>query len=558
MGMNIFFRVFFSLIFFFAFDTVYAAGPFLGCADFCRSRFQVGTKSYDNCLVQTQMEGQCGGTSKSSSGSKRGAGGQTPTAQASCERTRQECDRSGGTFSDKGGVCSCVANGENSNEDSQIHPSCQPGAITCGGDQDLVKNSDGTCSCSNSSNEEAGSGSGEEAGELVGPPASVAACVQEYAQLQQACVAELQQASYTCDEKNDSGMNSAADTASQLALALGQQTSASIMAACSKMAGVAQAANAALAAYRLNCNSAINSCRSACSQVKQYIQNNSYCLVSTMTSSTYDSLMANADGEAQKCTAFENKTNQAQQAIQNYGATSANAAQCAALTSGDPASLAAYCAKNPTQLVCQTAQAADCSNPQVAATNKICICAKTPNDPRCLKTQKPTDPNAIGGNIDSSSRLANKASADYSGDIPNLPSIAHGQRGSGGGESIDGSQGGAGVGGGGGGSGAGGGGGASAAERTANINGGFYGGGGNRFGSGGGGAGGGPGGRGYAASPGRNTASGPDLRKFLPGGQYDPRRAAGVSGPDGITGPHSNIWQKVQNRYRVMSPSLLP
>lgn len=384
--------------------------------------------------------------------------------------------------------------------------------------------------------------------------------MQEYTQLQQACATELQETSYTCDEKNDSGMNSVTDTASQLALALGQQTSSSIMAACSKMAGVAQAANAALAAYRLNCSSAINSCRSACSQVKQYVQNNSHCLVSAMASSSYSSLIESADGEAQKCTAFENKTNQAQQAIQNYGATSANAAQCAALTSGDPATLAAYCAKNPTQLVCQTAQAADCSNPQVAATNKICICAKNPNDPACLRAQKATDPNAIGGAIDSSSRLANKASGDYGGDIPNLPSIMPGKPGSGGGESIDGSQGGAGVGGGGGGSGAGGdGGGASAAERTANINGGFYGGGGNRFGYGGSAGGGGAaGGRGYAVSPGRNTASGPDLRKFLPGGQYDPRRAAGVSGPDGITGPHSNIWQKVQNRYRVMSPSLLP
>ena len=51
----------------------------------------------------------------------------------------------------------------------------------------------------------------------------------------------------------------------------------------------------------------------------------------------------------------------------------------------------------------------------------------------------------------------------------------------------------------------------------------------------------------------------PDLRQFLPGGRLDPNRGvAGSSGPDGITGPHSNIWQKVQNRYKVVSPSLIP
>jgi hypothetical protein len=33
---------------------------------------------------------------------------------------------------------------------------------------------------------------------------------------------------------------------------------------------------------------------------------------------------------------------------------------------------------------------------------------------------------------------------------------------------------------------------------------------------------------------------------------------AGSSGPDGITGPHSNIWQKVNNRYRTVVPTLLP
>jgi hypothetical protein len=80
-------------------------------------------------------------------------------------------------------------------------------------------------------------------------------------------------------------------------------------------------------------------------------------------------------------------------------------------------------------------------------------------------------------------------------------------------------------------------------------------------GSGGGGSGGG----GYYGS--RNSDSGgyggragvPNLRQFLPGGKMDPARAiAGETGPDGITGPNTDIWKKVKTRYYAKKPSLLP
>jgi hypothetical protein len=29
------------------------------------------------------------------------------------------------------------------------------------------------------------------------------------------------------------------------------------------------------------------------------------------------------------------------------------------------------------------------------------------------------------------------------------------------------------------------------------------------------------------------------------------RGLAGITGPDGITGPHTDIWKKIQNRYQV-------
>ena len=117
------------------------------------------------------------------------------------------------------------------------------------------------------------------------------------------------------------------------------------------------------------------------------------------------------------------------------------------------------------------------------------------------------------------------------------------------------------MGGGGGGGASGGAAGEEGLEDGVQVNAGFYGGGGSFGGSG---YGGGSGERNAAGMAGAAGAAkgkgGPDLSKFLPGGQYDPklRGLAGSGGPDGITGPHSNIWQKIQNRYRVMSPTLLP
>jgi hypothetical protein len=50
-----------------------------------------------------------------------------------------------------------------------------------------------------------------------------------------------------------------------------------------------------------------------------------------------------------------------------------------------------------------------------------------------------------------------------------------------------------------------------------------------------------------------------DLKQFLPGGQMDPSRGlAGAAGPDGITGPNSDIWKKIKMRYYSVTPSLLP
>lgn len=388
-------------------------------------------------------------------------------------------------------------------------------------------------------------------------------CTTTYGHLVEACRAEITSTENTCDEKNNSQMNSITDQMSQMALAIGNQTSGSIQAACSNMATVSQAANAAVAGYRLNCESAIQGCNSKCGQLRSYLDQNWQCI--TNSSADFRSrLSSDVSDMTRTCQSFVAKTNEATKAMQNFMATSANASKCSQLSDGTGGDMPSFCAANPTSAACLAA--VDCKNP-VMAGNKVCICAANPTAAECLTGRSENASNfqgAIsGGNqYDSSSRLGEYA-ADFSTDVPGVPSVALGERAGGDSSaSLDGKQGGGGLGGGGGSSGGGapgsGGEDGGGSGISKDINAGFYGGGGGGFSGGGS----------YSGS--RNTAGvapgvsraqdskSPDLRKFLPSGQLDPRRGAGMGGLDGITGPHTNIWQKIQNRYQVMKPSLLP
>lgn len=391
----------------------------------------------------------------------------------------------------------------------------------------------------------------------------VASCADEYQNLIRACQEEITATSHTCDEKNDSGMSQVANTASQISLMFGSQTAGSIQAACSKMAGLSSAANAAVAAYRMTCSSAINSCKSSCDAAREYAVSNAACINTLAGPGAAAQMAESASSSLGRCSDFDNKVQEANQAIANFAGTMQNASQCAALTAGD-STLPEICKTNPTLPGCTNTGPVDCSNPAMAG-NKVCICSKNPTDPSCL-SQSSAGTTVVGGSTDSSSRLAtNGGGSDILGDLPGLPPIAHGQPGSGGGgEAVDGKQGGgAGIssmGGGSGGGGASGEGGAGAApEDGVQVTAGFYGSGGGSMGGYGGGGAGGARGLAGGGSPGVKPNGQPDLTKFLPGGQYDPKRGvSGMTGSDGITGPHSNIWQKIQNRYRVMSPTLLP
>lgn len=388
------------------------------------------------------------------------------------------------------------------------------------------------------------------------------ACVQQADALLQKCQAEQLSATDSCDSKKDTGMNAVINTASPFALSAGANTASSIQAACKGMAGLSQAANAALAGYRLACNSWIGDCVSACSEVVTFLKENNNCASTGGAESVAAANIAEeASGLNSSCKALNSKVAEADQAIANYTQTALNASQCSSLSSSTDY-LEQMCAANPNLIACKALTSVDCTS-STMATNKVCICAKNPLDPTCSLTTTTASGSPITNDFLSSTGSNVDGALSSSGDLPNIGIEQAALNKSEAGAPIDGKQGGGAQLGGGGKAGglAGGGGGGGAAGSDTQVNAGFYGGGsgGGGFGSGGSynrnGAGGG-----QAGTTAANRPGGPDLRQFLPGAKYDPksRGLAGVSGPDGITGPNSSIWKKIQNRYQVMGPTLLP
>lgn len=354
------------------------------------------------------------------------------------------------------------------------------------------------------------------------------------------CQADTIEAQNDCDQDQDTGIQSAQTTLSNFAVQMGSQMG--IQAACSGIGKALAGANGAIVVFSEMCSSARSKCLASCGGV--------------MKNSPVASERVQAEMNHRICRGLDAKIQQASQAIANMVGAMRGAQTCAKQTSTD---LFNYCGSNPNAIGCEnTVQ--DCSNPKVAATNPICICKANPSAATCTGINL----KAGGGFEGANSLTADGASmgsggggnaggvdglidnANWQGD-PNLKpdqSASEAPGGSKGGRPLMEGEGG------GGGSGGGNGGGGATTSSVA-VNAGFR---------GGGGGGGWPGGGGnegeYAGNPAGSPQAentNPDLRQFLPGGKFDPktRGLAGVSGPDGITGPHTDIWKKIQNRYQV-------
>lgn len=386
----------------------------------------------------------------------------------------------------------------------------------------------------------------------------------------QACQKATESALVGCDLDSSPTMQVTMTMANMLRAKLEQDVGASPAALCSQMGTLAQTASAAHAAYNVFCTKGYISCQEACNQDIQAIR------ASIAAGNGALSYQLKATEESmKKCKGLSANLAHAKENIEKYANVNMMKSQvCKAKVTNAVSRANKACAINPLSPECmKTPDDSDCSNPN--STSIVCICNRNPSAPQCAGTSggfgpigaSTTTSTTGGGGADSTAQaLGNFGGLDgdeFSSGIggalqPAKPggddgqSMARGGAGGGrGGGEFGGQGGGRGGSAGGGGSG----------YNAKTIVGYGVGGAGGRGGSYGGGVGGLGGNRfgGYGLANQKGRSANVDLRQFLPGGQMDPSRGlAGISGPDGITGPNSDIWKKINKRYFSVSPSLLP
>jgi hypothetical protein len=209
------------------------------------------------------------------------------------------------------------------------------------------------------------------------------------------CKTAVDEAFNACDQDQDTGMQGAQSALTKFATQAGQMG----MGACTKLAPLLAGANGATVYFSQNCSSSRTACMQTCTKAKTDIQNN---MASGMAlnESVAESNKRLADDYYDQCKKLDSKLAEAQVAIQNMVGTAQGASSCDAATN---TAMKTYCENNPTALGCESA-ATDCSNPQVAATNQICICKNNPNASGCISAlAKASDMNGAGGSADMSS-----------------------------------------------------------------------------------------------------------------------------------------------------------
>jgi hypothetical protein len=389
----------------------------------------------------------------------------------------------------------------------------------------------------------------------------------------QQCSTATEEARKDCTFDDNPTVQTVMAMASGLKKQLEQGAAASQAALCSQAGSMAQAIDGAVAAFSGYCSSGFAKCSDTCESSLREAQALREIAAQSggMAVEQVDEKISKLKESRKKCTALAANIQNVAENISNYTQLEKMKSQSCGQQVGG---VDAACQANPLLPACQQKLGAnDCSNPSVAASSTVCICQRNPSDSRC------------GGGAASfgsgSNYGAGTGGAGGSGTDGKLSSFGGlgGDFGSGSGNAGEGKAGGAeggslakggggrsnldtGGGGTGGGAGGHGGGGPAGAGANTKVIGGYG------FGSGGGmgmggygsGSNGNPSQAGYYGRGGMGANGKPvDLRQFMPGGKMDPSRAlAGVSGPDGITGPNTDIWKKINVRYFSVSPTLLP
>jgi hypothetical protein len=380
-----------------------------------------------------------------------------------------------------------------------------------------------------------------------------------------------------------------------------QMISASTLDACSKLAQNSSAVQSALSSVKIACGGYYDSCRSSCQQAKNELNRlNSNPPQSTssnlgglssggLTKESWDASLvqyrARIKSGTDQCQAAQGHLRTLNQNLTNITAQMEKSSQCAAQLSADGKAPPTYdqCIRDPKIKGCEFFKDIanmNCNNPDFASKNVTCICAKNPNAPQCGGlNQKPIANLNPDGGMSSGSKGTDVTSGSNSDspfgtgsfggsnmDFPESSGNLNQASNPRGGSSGGGFAGGLGVG---------------SMGRPLNepfqknrpeipsskLNPNIIG----RSGGGGGFLGAiksalGIGRNGYTRDSvteaynkedNKDKGSGfPDLRQFLPGGLKDPRRAVSSSaGPDGLTGPFTDNFKKINVRYISLSHS---
>jgi hypothetical protein len=397
------------------------------------------------------------------------------------------------------------------------------------------------------------------------------------------CATKLDKAFEMCDPKKNEQVMGVVNMAKMAASSFAGMSS---QGACGSLGKTAQLMNGASAAFSSTCAAQYHLAEGDCGKDVELIGND----IKDLETDYYQALRtadavqvtpavtaARADAEAlseklrstreardkvrqqaNRAGAFDKNIGDAAQSIMMFAGVQMQMSQCQKLTGLD-------CTKSPSDPICALLNGGgavvDCST-TAGQSNPVCICQINPSAPQCA-----SDTSGFNAGIGSGSGGADAGNLDLSkfggpggfgdGGTGIFPAGAGpGEGGLGGSLQKGGSGRGNAQESGGGSNGRGGA--AAGGPGGSGINTKIIGG----YGVGGSGGGGSGGGSGYSRG---NTggygagAGNPNLKQYLPGGKMDPSRSiAGETGPDGITGPNTDIWKKVKTRYFAKKPSLLP
>lgn len=364
-----------------------------------------------------------------------------------------------------------------------------------------------------------------------------------------ACEAAAKRVDSVCQTEEGSSIKDVMQVADPVLL--GVQGQAAVSGSCSKAAEYAAKANTVVTAWKGACVAAVWSCTSTCKKAKAI-------------EGVAKSVATSVDDNIKSC----NRGKDLAQTVVINAIGMMTSLAAGNSCSNDLNNMSQICNLNPMAPGCASANM-DCRNPAMAS-NTVCQCQNPANASSVACQTLASKMNSLtSASTDGSLAGAAAGAGDLgAGTVdgfgnafgePMAPGSFQpdggggGNTSGGGGKGVQASTSGSTAGGGNSGAG-----GSAPSGLNTKISQGFFGGSGGGFGGGGNNAG---GGGGNGAGP---IATGPngqrfDLKQFLPGGAQDPRRnPAGVVGPDGVTGPAGDLFQKMNNRFADLGPSLTP